>query len=98
MRRRRTDLMFRAMVTSNDLSGSTASRPPGESVPSPPDDRARDPVCGMAVRRETAKWTTQHDGQAYFFCNERCLTRFREDPSKYLGPKPAPAPAPEVPV
>jgi Cu+-exporting ATPase len=90
--------MFRAMVTSNDLSGSTASRPPGESVPSPPDDRARDPVCGMAVRRETAKWTTQHDGQAYFFCNERCLTRFREDPSKYLGPKPAPAPAPEVPV
>jgi P-type Cu+ transporter len=82
------------MVTSNDLSGSTASRSSDEKVPSPADDRARDPVCGMAVRRETAKWKTQHDGQAYFFCNERCLTRFREDPSKYLGPKPVPAPAP----
>ena len=82
------------MVSSNDVSSATAPRSPGEDVAPPPDDRARDPVCGMAVRRETAKWTTEHDGQAYFFCNERCLTRFREDPSKYLGPKPAPTPPP----
>jgi Cu+-exporting ATPase len=82
------------MVTSNGLPGSSASHSPGESGDSPPDERARDPVCGMAVRRETAKWTTEHDGLKYFFCNERCLTRFREDPSKYLSPKPAPTPAP----
>ena len=82
------------MVSSNDVSSATAPRSPGEDVAPPPEDRARDPVCGMAVRRETAKWTTEHDGQRYFFCNERCLTRFREDPSKYLAPKPAPVPAP----
>ncbi len=58
-----------------------------------PDDRARDPVCGMAVHRATAKWTTDHDGQTYLFCNERCLKRFRETPDRYLGPEPVAAPA-----
>jgi P-type Cu+ transporter len=60
------------------------------------DEKARDPVCGMSVRRATAKWTTQHDGQTYFFCCERCLTRFREAPDRCL--KPASAPAPTTPL
>jgi Cu+-exporting ATPase len=79
------------MVKSEDISGCAASHP---HVGSPSDDNARDPVCGMAVRRANAKWTTEHDGQTYFFCNERCLKRFGEDPGKYLAPEPIPAPAP----
>ncbi len=63
----------------------------------PLEETARDPICGMAVRRATAKWTTEHEGQSYFFCNERCLTRFRGDPGKYLSPEPAPAPVPAHP-
>jgi len=82
------------MVTSKGLTGSAASNPHGERQGSPVDEKARDPVCGMAVRRANAKWTSEHDGQAYFFCNPRCLTRFQEDPDKYLSPKPAPAAAP----
>jgi Cu+-exporting ATPase len=85
--------MLSAMVTSKDIPGGTASHSAGESVGTAIDDRARDPVCGMEVRRAGARWTTEHDGHTYFFCNERCLTRFRESPGKYLGPTPAPAPA-----
>jgi Cu+-exporting ATPase len=51
----------------------------------------RDPVCGMTVHPATAKWRAEHQGKPYFFCNERCLTRFREDPDKYIQPDPAPA-------
>ena len=82
------------MVKSEDFSGSAASHSPGGHAGSSPGDSARDPVCGMAVRRANAKWTTDHGGQTYFFCNERCLKRFGEDPGKYLGPQPVPAPAP----
>jgi Cu+-exporting ATPase len=85
------------MDTSKDLSGcSAASHSSGEHVVNSPGDSARDPVCGMAVRRATAKVTMEHDGQTYFFCNERCLTRFREDPDRDIRPESAPAPAPQL--
>ena len=93
------------MASPDPVSGCCAGSevPDDKAVPSAPDDRARDPVCGMAVRRETAKWTTEHDGRTHYFCNERCLKRFREDPDKYLQPRPehaapvlAAAPAPRV--
>src|SRR5271170_7091161 len=82
------------MDTSKHISeGSAGSHAPGEHAVAAPDDVARDPVCGMTVRRATAKWTTEHDGQSYFFCNPRCLTRFREAPDRYLKPADAPVPA-----
>jgi Cu+-exporting ATPase len=90
---RRTGLTFPSMIPSKELSGSVAPHVPGEPTGAPLDDRAKDPVCGMAVRRENAKWTAEHDGHEYFFCNPRCLTRFREDPNKYLDSRPAPIPA-----
>jgi Cu+-exporting ATPase len=68
------------------------------AAPKPPEETARDPVCGMSVRPSTAKWRTEHGGNPYFFCNERCLVRFREDPDKYLAPKLDPAPASALPA
>jgi Cu+-exporting ATPase len=53
---------------------------------------ARDPVCGMSVDPERAPARYEHEGTMYFFCCERCATRFREEPAKYLRP-----PAPETP-
>ncbi len=89
-----TGLTFRTMDTSKEVSGSRAGAPsPGDPIVADADDKARDPVCGMSVRRATAKWTTQQDGQTYFFCCEPCLTRFREAPDRYLKP-PASAAAP----
>jgi P-type Cu+ transporter len=47
---------------------------------------ATDPVCGMTVDPRKAKWSTEVDGHTYYFCNPRCLEKFRNDPAKYLAP------------
>jgi YHS domain-containing protein len=54
--------------------------------------QAKDPVCGMRVAPETAKAKLEHGGQMYFFCCQRCLEKFRADPSVYLAPAPKVAP------
>ena len=46
---------------------------------------AVDPVCKMDVDEETAEFTTEHDGQTYYFCAAGCKTAFEEDPAKYLS-------------
>ena len=45
---------------------------------------ATDPVCGMTVNEDSALHI-DHAGQAYYFCSDHCLHRFREDPAQYLG-------------
>ena len=45
---------------------------------------ARDPVCGMTVNEETAKWTSEHEGKMYYFCNERCKKAFERDPKRFV--------------
>ena len=47
----------------------------------------KDPVCGMAVDPAKTAHHAEHDGHAYHFCSAGCLTKFRADPAKYLGPK-----------
>lgn len=51
----------------------------------------KDPVCGMQVKVETAKWTSEHDGKRWYFCCEGCKKKFEADPAKYDGSRPAPA-------
>ncbi len=58
---------------------------------------AIDPVCGMKVKVATAKNTTVHEGQTYYFCNPKCLQKFTAEPDRYLKPADA-APAPAVPA
>ncbi|MCW5836669.1 MAG: heavy metal translocating P-type ATPase, partial [Labilithrix sp.] len=64
---------------------------PPASAPAP---RVKDLVCGMTVDPTTAKHRLEHDGATYFFCNPRCLEKFRADPDAYSNPAPAPAEAP----
>jgi len=53
---------------------------------------AVDPVCGMSVKRETAKHRLEYGGEEYFFCGPRCRERFAADPAKFLKPRePEPA-------
>ena len=47
---------------------------------------ATDPVCGMTVNVATAKHTTVHEGQTYYFCNPKCLQKFEAEPARYLKP------------
>jgi Cu+-exporting ATPase len=56
---------------------------------------AIDPVCGMKVKRDTAKHLFEYKGQEYLFCCSRCRERFQADPETFLKPKPEQAlPAP----
>jgi Cu+-exporting ATPase len=45
----------------------------------------------MTVDPRTAKWSTELDGHAYYFCNPRCLEKFKNDPAKYVAPDTAKA-------
>ena len=46
----------------------------------------KDPVCGMKVNPKTAAGRHEHAGRTYYFCNTRCLEKFRTEPNKYLSP------------
>lgn len=46
---------------------------------------ARDPVCKMTVDEKSAKWTSEHGGQRYYFCAPGCKRLFDKDPEKWLG-------------
>ena len=59
-----------------------------------PAEKVKDPVCRMSVSPETAKGKHEHAGQAYFFCSQRCLEKFRAEPEKYVA-QPAKAAAPD---
>jgi len=48
------------------------------------DDEAIDPVCGMIVQISTARYTSEHAGQVYYFCAPGCKRSFEKDPEKYL--------------
>jgi len=41
-----------------------------------PPAEAIDPVCGMTVDVATARWSTEHDGQTWYFCAPGCMHAF----------------------
>ena len=52
-------------------------------------EKAIDPVCGMAVDPEVTKLVSVYKDSKYWFCAEGCLKSFEADPEKYIKPKPA---------
>lgn len=46
--------------------------------------QVRDVVCGMTVETETAKYSSQYQGQIYYFCSPGCKRDFDKEPEKYL--------------
>ncbi len=51
-------------------------------------EMAKDPVCGMHVAVDLAKWTHERNGRRWYFCSEGCLKRFEADPRRYDGTRP----------
>ncbi len=43
---------------------------------------AVDPVCKMNVDPEKAKWTSEHNGERFYFCAPGCRFMFEKDPTK----------------
>lgn len=46
--------------------------------------QATDPVCGMTVDTGTAKFTTQYQGETFYFCSPGCKKAFEKAPDQYL--------------
>lgn len=44
----------------------------------------RDPVCGMQIDKLATKFKHTHQGADYFFCSEKCLKKFRENPQLFF--------------
>lgn len=51
-----------------------------------------DPVCGMKTEDESAYKHHEHEGESFYFCSDKCLTKFKNDPDAYTGEKAEPAP------
>ncbi|MBE0575620.1 MAG: heavy metal translocating P-type ATPase [Desulfuromonadales bacterium] len=49
----------------------------------------KDPVCGMDVTEQKAVGKARYAGETYYFCSEKCRTKFEDDPEKYLQAKTA---------
>ncbi|HKL26338.1 MAG TPA: heavy metal translocating P-type ATPase [Desulfuromonadales bacterium] len=47
----------------------------------------KDPVCGMSVEPEEAAGKTEHKGETYYFCSEKCLQKFEKEPTAYPDKK-----------
>ena len=62
---------------------------------------AKDPVCGMEVREESAAGVSAYRGKTYYFCSLHCKASFDADPEKFLVPgrpaEPMPAGSSESP-
>lgn len=44
----------------------------------------KDPVCGMIVDPETARYRETYGGQEYVFCSDRCRSKFVAEPTTYV--------------
>lgn len=60
-----------------------AEMAPAEGPPA--EGEAVDPVCEMLVDIATARFTTEHNGQTYYFCCPACKKKFEKDPASYLA-------------
>ncbi len=60
-------------------------RPRGVGYVAPPLSIAVDPVCGMSVEIEGARFTHQHDDQTVYFCCPACRKMFIDDPTTYAS-------------
>jgi P-type Cu+ transporter len=44
----------------------------------------KDPVCGMTVNPDTAKYAYEYTGTTYYFCHAHCVEKFKANPQEYL--------------
>ena len=56
----------------------TSTAAPGEKA------EAKDPICGMTVDITTAKYQSEFDGKAFYFCCGGCKQTFDKQPDKYV--------------
>lgn len=45
----------------------------------------KDPVCGMRVDENTAKFKSDYAGTTYYFCNDSCKAAFDKNPQRFTS-------------
>jgi P-type Cu+ transporter len=55
-------------------------------VPASP-QKVKDPVCGMTVDPQSAKYRAEAAGMTHFFCSSKCREKFVAEPARYLKPE-----------
>jgi len=63
---------------SQDIQQTSTAAASGEQ------EEAKDPICGMTVDIRTAKYKSEYDGKAFYFCCGGCKQTFDKQPDKYL--------------
>jgi len=48
----------------------------------------RDPVCLMALDRNSTAMMIEHQGRSYYFCSKDCKEKFAADPGRFLDKAP----------
>ena len=51
-------------------------------------EKAIDPVCGMKVDPDNTAYHAAYEAADYHFCSDGCLTKFTDDPDKYVAALP----------
>ncbi|GBF44417.1 Cu+-exporting ATPase [Leptospira meyeri] len=46
--------------------------------------KVKDIVCGMDIESETSNFKQVFEKKKYFFCSEKCMTKFLESPTSYI--------------
>lgn len=73
-------VQMRRQGTATVTGGMTSGREDVEAL----EVEAKDPVCGMMVERSSARYTSAHGGQTYYFCCSGCKRSFDREPHTYL--------------
>jgi Cu+-exporting ATPase len=48
------------------------------------ENEAKDPVCGMIVKKDKATATSEHMGKTFYFCAQACKKEFDQEPMRYM--------------
>ena len=49
-------------------------------------EKAKDPVCGLMVDKESSL-STNYKGETYYFCSKADMEKFKKEPEKYVKKK-----------
>ncbi len=58
--------------------------------------KVKDPVCLMDVDTENALFTSEYEGQTYYFCAPGCKAEFENNPAKYIKGEDTPGKRPPM--
>ena len=76
----------RLIITLAALFGSSVPAFGQAKSATPRPEKARDPVCGIMVKKDP-NLATEYKGKAYYFCSKTDRDKFQKNPDKYVKDK-----------